>query len=165
MPTVNVTSSVWYQSTTHTMNNISVTGDETPTEQLSPLEVGLTAVGAILVIMAAIACIYFYRTKRWFRSFEFWKRPRRRRLSSGSSHRPLDEEGTSIDIPGSRREPNLFSIDDEDGDGTRDDGYFYDEVFEKSAFVDAQTNAALKELYTTNDDELPELNFKEELRY
>lgn len=44
------------------------------------------------------------------------------------------------------------------------DDYFYDEVFERSAFVDPATNRSLKQLYSISDEpdttELPDLLFK-----
>ncbi|OWF49082.1 hypothetical protein KP79_PYT20658 [Mizuhopecten yessoensis] len=143
--------------TIHTAMSLFNLDDDSKSEGLT---IGLTVVGVLVFILAAIGCTYMYRTKRMFRMCDFWNRKRRRRLSSGSSQRALEDDGTSIDIPGSRREANLFSIDDEEPNRDNDDGYFYDEVFERSAFVDAKTNAALKELYVTG--EVPDLDFKEQ---
>jgi len=73
-----------------------------------------------------------------------------------------------------RQERELFSIGDQDGGsdgrpktrsrrGTEDD-YFYDEIFERSAFVDERTNKSNQRLTieSEDDDELdiPDLIFK-----
>lgn len=94
--------------------------------------------------------------------------PKRKRRSSTSSQGPLTQDDATFvhvsDPP--RQERELFSIGDQDGGddgrptprqrrGTEDD-YFYDEIFEKSAFVDETTNRANTHL--TVEDELSELN-------
>lgn len=94
--------------------------------------------------------------------------PKRKRRSSTSSQGPLTHDDTTFvhvsDPP--RQERELFSIGDQDGGddgrptprhrrGTEDD-YFYDEIFEKSAFVDETTNRANTHL--TVEDEMSELN-------
>ncbi|XP_033759935.1 uncharacterized protein LOC117342068 [Pecten maximus] len=151
-----VTSSLPFNTTTSHMAG-SPNGDKSS----GVLQATVLAVVAVLiVVLAAIGCTYMYRSKRMSRICDFWNRQRRRRLSSASSQRALDDEGTSIDIPGNRREVNLFSIDDEEPNRENDDGYFYDEVFERSAFVDAKTNAALKELYVNTEEELPDLSLR-----
>ncbi|XP_060063989.1 uncharacterized protein LOC132544415 [Ylistrum balloti] len=125
------------------------------------LAIFLSVLALLGIILTAIGCTYMYRSKRLSRICDYWNRQRRRRLSSASSQHALDYDGTSIDVPGHRREANLFSIDDEEPNRENDDGYFYDEVFERSAFVDAKTNAALKELYVNPEDELPDLSLRE----
>lgn len=101
----------------------------------------------------------------------------RKRRSSTSSHGPLTpDDATFVTITESPRERELFSIEDKDGGQngrpfssrkqSTDDDYFYDEIFEKSAFVDAATNRANKRLTVDDDadddDELtvPDLVFK-----
>jgi len=93
---------------------------------------------------------------------------RRRRNSTNASHHPLQADDNSshgTPIPNHR---NLFSITDEPDDSNNpqgnDDGYFYDEIFERSAFVDERTNKSLQNLCSVStaddDDELPDLLFK-----
>lgn len=151
-----VTSSVSFNSTT---SHMAGTPNDESRGVLMPVVIAI--LGLVVVVIVTMGCTYLYRSKRMARICDFWNRQRRRRLSSGSSQRALDDDGTSIDIPGNRREANLFSIDDEEPNQPNEDGYFYDEVFERSAFVDAKTNAALKELYLNTEDDLPDLSLRE----
>ncbi|KAL3846911.1 hypothetical protein ACJMK2_017859 [Sinanodonta woodiana] len=68
----------------------------------------------------------------------------------------------------------LFSIEDHDNDVSRrrqrrhsddtaDDGYFYDEIFETSAFVDERTNRSIKNLTEEGEfeeDSIPDMIFR-----
>ena len=100
---------------------------------------------------------------------------KRKRNSSTISHNPLTTDDSDLVVPQDRE---LFSIGDQDGgeDGrirsrTRadaDDDYFYDEIFERSAFVDEQTNKTNKQLTVEDfDDEfdIPDLIFKPAARF
>ncbi|KAK3594911.1 hypothetical protein CHS0354_020568 [Potamilus streckersoni] len=85
-----------------------------------------------------------------------------------TSGRPLE----TLEAPKLARE--IFSIGDHDNDVTRtrerrysddaaDDGYFYDEIFETSAFVDERTNRSIKNLTEDDDfedDNIPDIIFR-----
>lgn len=71
------------------------------------------------------------------------------------------------DLPPPRTERELFSIGDHDdidtgmGGAAPDDGYFFDEIYEKSAFVDENTNTSIKELKIPSEsDNVPDLLFR-----
>lgn len=123
------------------------------------------------LIIIGCAFLYYLKKKRNFSC----KRcdckiclPKRRRRGSTSSRGPLtQDDATFVHITDSfpRQERELFSISDQDGGddgrqnsrqrrGTEDD-YFYDEIFEKSAFVDETTNRANTHL--TVEENLSEL--------
>ena len=96
---------------------------------------------------------------------------RKRHNSNTSFNNPLTTtDDTDLVVP---RERELFSIGDQDGgsDGrvrTRgrvvaDDDYFYDEIFERSAFTDERTNQTNKQLTVEDfEDEfdIPDLIFR-----
>ena len=95
----------------------------------------------------------------------------RQRSSSTGSHRRLHDDADSVDLPPPRTERELFSIGDTDDLEVRsgagpDDAYFYDEIYERSAFVDALTNTSLKELQTSiykgkiSDGAVPDLKLR-----
>lgn len=86
--------------------------------------------------------------------------------STSSSHHPLDPDDVE-DLPPPRTERELFSIGDHDDIDTRlggaapSDDYFFDEIYEKSAFVDETTNSSIKELKLESErDNVPDLLFR-----
>lgn len=94
--------------------------------------------------------------------------PTRKRSASTSSQAQLTQDDATFVAPsGPRQERELFSIADQDGgdDGrppqrgrrSTEDDYFYDEIFERSAFVDESTNRANKHLTIEQDDDDEEL--------
>jgi len=90
-----------------------------------------------------------------------------------------------VGLPKPGQERELFSIGDQDGgqDGRRppqarsrrdtEDDFFYDEVFERSAFVDENTRRANQNLTLDNDDfermldeyEVPDLDLKKPSKF
>lgn len=71
------------------------------------------------------------------------------------------------DLPPPRTERELFSIGDHDDIDTRlggaapSDDYFFDEIYEKSAFVDETTHSSIKDLKLVSErDNVPDLLFR-----
>ena len=91
--------------------------------------------------------------------FRFFREIRRRRASSSSSRRAFEVEDTAnTETPVPRPMPaNLFSIDE-----VENDDYYYDEIFERSAFVDETVASSNKELaaFDEENNDLPDLMFK-----
>lgn len=86
--------------------------------------------------------------------------------STSSSHHPLDPDDVE-DLPPPRTERELFSIGDHDDIDTRlggaapSDDYFFDEIYEKSAFVDETTHSSIKDLKLESErDNVPDLLFR-----
>lgn len=140
-----------------------------------------TAAIAVFVVVMGVAILglmvfIHYRRKRKLSYLPFpcekCCMPRRKRHGSTASfNNPL----TAADgnDPNEPREREMFSIEDQDGgsDGrirprarvNAEDDYFYDEIFERSEFVDERTNKSNKQL-TVDDFEdefdIPDLIFK-----
>lgn len=73
----------------------------------------------------------------------------------------------SKQVPPPRTERELFSIGDHDDIDTRlggaapSDDYFFDEIYEKSAFVDETTHSSIKDLKLESErDNVPDLLFR-----
>lgn len=131
--------------------------------------------GVLLVILAGTLILLYWR-KKGMRCPRFKVYiPIRKRHSSTSSIGPLTrDDPTFVTVTEPRQERELFSIGDQDGgdDGrpamkrrnTENDDYFYDEIFEKSEFVDKATNRANKHLTVEDEDDedlnVPDLVFK-----
>lgn len=87
--------------------------------------------------------------------------------TTSSSHHPLDPDDVEEDLPPPRTERELFSIVDHDDIDTRlggaapSDDYFFDEIYEKSAFVDETTHSSIKDLKLESErDNVPDLLFR-----
>lgn len=87
--------------------------------------------------------------------------------TTSSSHHPLDPDDVEEDLPPPRTERELFSIGDHDDIDTRlggaapSDDYFFDEIYEKSAFVDETTHSSIKDLKLESErDNVPDLLFR-----
>lgn len=127
--------------------------------------VGVMGVAILTVI------VYIYTRRRRKLSYLPCTEGRKRRSSTTSFNNPLTTTDDSDVVP---RDRELFSIGDQDGgdDGRHvgprnpvptDDDYFYDEIFERSAFVDERTNKSNKQLTVDDFDDdfdLPDLTFK-----
>jgi hypothetical protein len=103
---------------------------------------------------------------RYSRPFSRLMNLTRGRSSTNGSHHPLEPDEAE-DFPPPRTERELFSIGDHEEIDTRhggaapDDGYFFDEIYEKSAFVDEATNSSIKELkIPRRRDDVPDLLFR-----
>ncbi|KAH3804148.1 uncharacterized protein LOC127836243 [Dreissena polymorpha] len=145
-----------------------------------------TAIGVLLAVLCAIGGIafllaYLYKKgKLSCATCRNYVRIRKRTLSISSTGQSAGNDATFVTDPTRpNQERQLFSIGDQDGgdDGRpntnlrrrlpTEDEFFYDEVFEKSAFVDERTQRANKQLVSDDDfermlDELevPDLDFK-----
>ncbi|XP_041375300.1 uncharacterized protein LOC121388107 [Gigantopelta aegis] len=130
---------------------------------------GLSA-GIAIVLIAILIVLICLRKRGKLKSLHCFGKPiRSRRSSNSSSRHPLDLETYDDHDNDSLNDDNLrptdgdlFAIGDvEDVEyptNTAEDGYFYDEVFSRSAFEDAATNQSIKQLYSIqSDDELPVL--------
>ncbi|XP_061171397.1 uncharacterized protein LOC133180946 [Saccostrea echinata] len=156
--------------------NISTTPESAnaPTTKHTPAHNGLPnddieiiiIVICIVAVIALLVLMYtLYKKLRYSKSCVRLKNLTRRRSSTTGSHHPLEPDEVE-DLPPPRTERELFSIGDHDDIDTRlggapDDGYFFDEIYEKSAFVDEVTNSSLKELrIPTESDNVPDLLFR-----
>lgn len=110
--------------------------------------------------------MYIVISFRYSKPFLRFMNLTRGRSSTTGSHHPLEPDEVE-DFPPPRTERELFSIGDHDdidmrrGGAAPDDGYYFDEIYEKSAFVDEATNSSIKELkIPTESDDVPDLLFR-----
>lgn len=128
----------------------------------------------VVAILVVIVFIYLRRKKNLshlpFPCDKCCMQGRKRRSSTTSFNNPLTATDDDLVVP---RDRELFSIGDQDGgqDGRvrsrprvePEDDYFYDEIFERSAFVDERTNKSNKQLTVEDFDDdfdIPDLTFK-----
>ncbi|XP_062566039.1 uncharacterized protein LOC134228407 [Saccostrea cucullata] len=161
--------------TATTTTGTTITTTTTTTTPNTPAHHGLPEedVEIIIIVICIVAAIALsvliytlYKKLRYSKSCVRLKNLTRRRSSTTGSHHPLEPDEVE-DLPPPRTERELFSIGDNDDIDTRlggaapDDGYFFDEIYEKSAFVDEVTNSSLKELrIPTENDNVPDLLFR-----
>ncbi|KAL4219988.1 hypothetical protein ACF0H5_020399 [Mactra antiquata] len=144
-----------------------------------PVSIGIIVATTSLIVVGAILYLYVRKRRPYICIKCLNVLQSRRRRSSTSSQGPLTQDDATFVTPSVRRtEQELFSIADQDGGedgrqvprgrrGTEDD-YFYDEIFERSAFVDESTYRANKQLTIEHVDEdeilgdthVPDLIFK-----
>nr|XP_011431543.2 uncharacterized protein LOC105331156 [Crassostrea gigas] len=124
----------------------------------------------VICLIALIALILLiYVTFKKFRNSKLCLRLTQftRVRTTSSSHHPLDPDDVEEDLPPPRTERELFSIGDHDDIDTRlggaapSDDYFFDEIYEKSAFVDETTHSSIKDLKLESErDNVPDLLFR-----
>lgn len=132
-------------------------------------------VGVIVVAILVVIVFIYLRRRRNLSYLPFpcdkcCMQGRKRRSSTTSFNNPLTATDDDLVVP---RDRELFSIGDQDGgqdgrDRSRarvetEDDYFYDEIFERSAFVDERTNKSNKQLTVEDFDDdfdIPNLTFK-----
>ncbi|XP_052784918.1 uncharacterized protein LOC128220527 [Mya arenaria] len=149
-----------------------------------PTSTAIAIFVVVLVVLVGLVLLYAFLYKKGWISCATCKnyvRIRKRTLSISSTGPLADNDPTFVvGLPKPGQDRELFSIGDGDGveDGRPDarrrsrrgteDEFFYDEIFEHSAFVDETTNRANKQLTVKDDDfermldelEVPDLEFK-----
>ncbi|KAK3094585.1 hypothetical protein FSP39_003665 [Pinctada imbricata] len=132
------------------------------------LELALVSVLTVIVVTSFVVFV-FYKKCGIPAKLRKLVNLRKQSMMTGNHQRLRNADSDSIDLPPPRTERELFSIGDTDDLDMRtgagpDDGYFYDEIYERSAFVDELTNTSLKELKTSNFKGKPpdsaDLNYK-----
>nr|XP_022288856.1 uncharacterized protein LOC111100966 [Crassostrea virginica] len=146
-----------------TSTTTPITHSGLPEEDLEIIIIVICLIAFIGIIILLYILLKKFRYSNWFLRLTNLTR---RRSSTTGSHHPLEPDDVE-DLPPPRTERELFSIGDHDdidtgmGGAAPDDGYFFDEIYEKSAFVDENTNTSIKELKIPSEsDNVPDLLFR-----